>query len=581
MRIGHMHSRVSVHRKWAGLMGVVCLALAGFVCTAARAATAANAKSPLAMNLLNVNYYTGEQPFLNLFKTTGVAQSAPNGWFTSTVALWDTGEAAYLQLDANGYPTTLTAGSADPHSPQLFNRVSVLLERDLGKSNSGTGPPYRSGQYVVTYSGRGTLAYSGDATLVSSSAGRDVINVATPSSGGIVLQITSTDPNHTGDYVRNIQVVKAEEQGLLAAGNVFAPGFLTLMQNFRAVRFMQWLNMNSSGGNLANWSSRPLPTDAGWGGPNGVPIELAVQLCNALGSDCWLNVPHQASNDYITKMATLVHTALGTGQNAYVELSNEVWNGSFPQHSYAAAQGQAMWPNAGSRADYGANWYGMRVAQMCDLWKAAWGADSSRVICVMGAQAGNAYTATTSLNCALWTGAGNAPCASHGIGAVAVSPYLFVAPSASWTAAPDGGLSQLFAALNGSLNEVSAGEAQYKTAIAPYHLPLIAYEGGQSLVGASTPAMQALFVAANRDPRMQVVYTTLLNDWKTNGGQMFAVYASIYAPGQYGEWGALESFMDTVIPLTSAPPKWQALQNFISSTPCWWSGCAGTIGTVK
>jgi hypothetical protein len=547
----------------------------------ARAASPANAQSPLAMNLLNVNYYTEEQPFLDLFKTTGISQSTPTGWWTGSVTAWDTGEEAYLQLDAGGYPTTLTARSGDSHTPQLFDHVSVLLARNLEKSDAGTGPAYRAGKYVVTYSGRGTLAYSGDAALMSSSPGRDVINVATPSAAGIVLQITATDPKHTGNYIRNIQVVKAEEQDLLAAGKVFAPHFLTLMQNFRALRFMQWLNMNSAGGDLANWANRPLPTDAGWGGPNGVPIEVAVELCNALASDCWLNVPHQATDEYIMHMASLVHTSLGATQRAYVELSNEVWNQSFPQYAYAAAKGRALWPGGGPAANYNGNWYGMRTAQTCDLWKAAWGADASRLTCVMGAQAGNFNTAETSLNCPLWSGAGHAPCSGHGIGAVAISPYLFVTPQASWNLAADGGLSQLFAAITESLRDVSAGEAQYKAALARYNLPYLAYEGGQSLVGAATPAMQKLFVAANRDPRMQTVYATLLNNWKTNGGQLFAIYASIYAPSAYGEWGALESFMDTVTPLANAPPKWRALQSFIASTPCWWTGCSGALGSAS
>jgi hypothetical protein len=569
-----------------GLIGLGSLVLATFVCAPAFAASAANAQSPLAMNLLPVNYYTAEQPFLNIFKTTGVAKLiTPVGWATTSGGTFNTGESAHLQLDANGYPTTLTASAADPHSPQVFNAVSVLLERSLPQANAGTGLPYRAGQYVVLYDGQGTLNYTGDAKLVSSSAGRDVFNVASPSAGGITLQITATDPNHTGNYIRNIRVVKAEEESLLTAGNVFAPNFLSLMKNFRTLRFMQWFNIDSDGGTLANWSSRPLVTDAGWGGPNGAPIEAAVQLCNALGSDCWLNVPHAATNDYITQMATVVHAALGSKQNAYIEYSNEVWNTIYPQHAHATAQGQAMWPGAGAGANYNGNWYGMRAAQTCDLWKAAWGADASRVICVMGAQAGNPSTATTSLSCPLWTGAGNARCAGHGIGVVAISPYLFVTPDRSWTSASDGGLTQLFAALNNSLSAVSAGEAAYKAALAPYNIPYIAYEGGQSLTGipgypAGSP-IDNLYIAANRDPRMQTIYTTLFNDWKTNGGQLFTAFASIGAPGVFGSWGSLESALDTVNPLTSAPPKWQGIQNFISSTPCWWTGCAGTIGTAS
>ena len=554
----------------------------------ARAATSANSTSPLGMNLMPINYYTAEQPFLNIFRTSGVSQATPNGWWTHSNSTWDTGEEAYLQLDANGYATTLTAASSDPHSPQLFNSVGVVLERGLPHSNAGTGLPYRAGQYVVLYDGQGTLSYGFDATLVSSSPGRDVINVATPTTGGgIDLRITSTDPNHTGNYIRNIRVVKAEEEQLLQAGNVFSPNFLNLMQKFHVLRLMQWLAIDTKGGTLTNWSSRPHPTDAGWGSDNGVPLEVGLELCNATGADCWLNVPHQANDDYITQMAALAHTMLGASQKVYVEFSNEVWNGAYAQASYASSQGAALWPNAGvSSFEYNRNWYGMRTAQTCDIWKSVWGADGSRVVCVLAAQAANAWTATSSLQCALWTGSGHAPCSNHNISVIAIAPYFgYGQPQSSWLSASDGGLSLLFQWLDASQTAVSGWEAAYKTALAPYNLPFIAYEGGQSLEGFPTfpngSAMVNLLIAANRDPRMAAEYTTALNNWKANGGQMYAVFADVGSPSQYGEWGALESFLDTVSPLSSAPPKWQAIQNFISAKTCWWTGCAGTIGPTS
>jgi hypothetical protein len=80
---------------------------------------------------------------------------------------------------------------------------------------------------------------------------------------------------------------------------------------------------------------------------------------------------------------------------------------------------------------------------------------------------------------------------------------------------------------------------------------------------------------------MKDAYARAHSDWKANGGQMYVHFASIAAPGQYGEWGALESLLDTITPLSSAPPKWQAIQNFISGTPCWWSGCSGTVSSTQ
>ena len=202
----------------AGVMSLAIGALVLAVPQRALAATAANSQSPLGLNLMNVNYYDPEQPFLNIFKTTGVSK-ASIGWFTRTVMSGETNEESYLQLDSNGYPTTLVSS----HQPQQFTAVQVLLLRNLPNSNAGTGLPYRAGQYVVLYDGQGTLGYSGDASLVSSAPGRDVINVTTPGSSGIMLSINATDPNHTGNYVHNIRVVYATEESLLASGNVFRP----------------------------------------------------------------------------------------------------------------------------------------------------------------------------------------------------------------------------------------------------------------------------------------------------------------------------------------------------------------------
>jgi hypothetical protein len=566
-----------------GAIVIVCFTAALGLLGNAQAATASNAKSPLGVNLTAMNYYSPEQPFLNIFKTSGATRSTPSGWWTHTATDFDTAESAYLQLDANGYPTTLKASSADPHSPQIFTSVGVLLERDLPNANEGTGPPYRAGRYVVLYDGKGTLEYGFDATLVSSLPGRDVINVKTPTSAGIDLRITATDPNHAGDYIRNIRVVKAEEESLLVAGNVFEPSFVSLLQNFHVVRAMQWLEIDDAGGFLTNWTDRPAPSDAGWGGVNGVPIETVLQLCNSVGADCWLNVPHKANNDYITQMAVLAHANLAASQKIYIEFSNEVWNGIYPQYQYAIAQGQALWPNAGvSSFNYNRNWFGMRTAQMCDIWKSVWGADSSRVVCVLGAQIGNSGTATQALDCPLWTGNGNAPCSNHNINAIAVAPYFGTAVPVqkSLLASVDAGQAPLFQGISIGLSQVEKGEVLDRTSLARYNLPLIAYEGGPSMVS-SDPAVLSLYIAANRDARMDAAYTTSFKDWKANGGQMYVVYTDISKPSQYGEFGALESFMDTVSPLNKAPPKWQAIQNFISANPCWWSGCTGTIGTTS
>jgi hypothetical protein len=582
-------SNMRIQRWWFGIQGLPAVAAMAMVVVTVLAAspawtaTSANTNSPLGINLLQVNYYSAEQPFLDIFKTNG-------GFSTQNSSGQGTNEEKYLNLDANGWPISLKA--VNNPSAQQFTQVSTLVLRDLPDTPNGR---YPAGQYVVRYQGKGTLTYQYDAAKVAgqSAPGRDVINVAAkPPGGGILITITSTDPDHNGNYIRNIQLVKAEQESLLLAGKVFSPTFLNLMQNFRTLRFMDWFNTNGS--QLSSWSNRPLTTNATWASAAGVPYEVALQLANTLSADPWINIPVMADDNYITQLATLVHTKLGSTQKVYVEFSNEVWNSGFPQYAYANSQGAAMWPNAGSGADYGNNWYGMKVAQICDTWKSVWGSDASRVVCVMAAQAANPWVATQRLDCTLWSGA---PCSRHGIGAVAIAPYFGGSVPSSWTSQSDGGLNSLFVSLTsqndpsipagGWLGQALGWIAAYPAAIAKYNLPLIAYEGGQSFVsfpngnvnGVATP-LTNLFVAANRDPRMNAAYQALLQGWKASGGQLFVYFNDIFPASQYGLWGGLESFMQTTTPLSSAPPKWQALQNFISTNPCWWAGCAETLAAI-
>jgi hypothetical protein len=574
---------ILLRSSWRGLAAIAALTMISTAPSPVRAATSYNANSAVGVNLAGVSYWTSEMPFLDNFKTC-------SGFSTHTVSGAETNEEQYLNLDANGWPISLTA--VNEPTAQQFTQLSTLILRNMPSTPNGT---YPAGQYVVRYQGQGTITYAFDAVKVAnlSTPGRDVINVATPTSGGIWITITSTDPNHTGNYLKNIQVVKAEQENALLAGQVFNPYFLNTVRNFRVLRFMDWFNTNGS--TLSSWASRPQQGYMTWGTPGGVPYEVAVQLANAISADAWINIPVMADNNYITQFATLVHSQLGGTQKVYVELSNEVWNPGFPQFAYANAQGQATWPNAGSGADYGNNWYGMRVAQTCDIWKSIWGSDASRVICVMGSQNGFPWVATERLACSLWTGAGNAPCASHGIGAVAIAPYLGYSVPSAWTSQPDGGLTMFFASLysqndpsvpvGGGIAHIISQMAAYPPAIAQYHLPLIAYEGGQGFVSFphgmnanNTPnALTNLFVAANNDPRMQAAYAQYLAGWKASGGQMFVHFNDISPYNQYGEWGVLQSIMQTTSPLASAPPKWQALQGFISGNACWWQGCAGSI----
>jgi hypothetical protein len=241
----------------------------------------------------------------------------------------------------------------------------------------------------------------------------------------------------------------------------------------------------------------------------------------------------------------------------------------------------------------------MRVAQIADIWYSVFGSNAfnSQVVIVMAGQAANTAILVEELSTPDWTGAGNGPAANHHIGAAAIAPYFFATPGASdvttMLAQSDGGLAGLFSTVysqagfssvptGGWIAQCNTWLSSHVTALSTYGIPIVAYEGGQALQGSPTYGAGStalnLFITANRDARMGTAYTAYLNGWKTNGGTLFMHFNDSFPPSQYGEWGALESFMQTTSPLNSAPSKWQAIENFISANTCWWSGCTGSIG---
>ena len=68
---------------------IVAVMMAALFSGAAPAATTDNASSPLGIDLNPVNYFDPEQPFLNIFKTSGITRNTP-GWSTRTANMQGT-----------------------------------------------------------------------------------------------------------------------------------------------------------------------------------------------------------------------------------------------------------------------------------------------------------------------------------------------------------------------------------------------------------------------------------------------------------------------------------------------------------
>jgi hypothetical protein len=125
-------------------------------------------------------------------------------------------------------------------------------------------------------------------------------------------------------------------------------------------------------------------------------------------------------------------------------------------------------------------------------------------------------------------------------------------------------LDQLFAYLNNAaVPEILDMTRRQRQVADRYHVQLIGYEGGQSLNAlgplAADPQLNALYDAANRDPRMGTLYTRWLQGWTDAGGGLLFHHTNCYRHNQFGRFGSMEYLGQ---PLSEAP-KYDALQRWI------------------
>lgn len=513
---------------------LLCL-LVGVLATptpAAQAQDPANAQNNwLGMNLAGIADWSTEYPFADFFKSARPWISQRDG------AEW--GEGGPLALTSEGWVSQLQGG-------QFAETVLFSAEPTF---NVGL-----DGQYVILYTGEGQLAFrGGNVTILSEEAGRMVVE-AKPSAGAVFLQIVTTTPENP---LREIRFVPADLESTYQT-NPFNPLFLERIGPFTAVRFMDWMATNHS--TIREWEERPLLSDATYAW-RGVPVEVMIQLANTLQADAWFNMPHRASDAYVREFATLVRENLDPNLKAYVEYSNETWNGQFEQAAYMQDQGEALNLAAGDRFWSGLRYHGQRAGEMFAIWEDVFGG-TDRLVRVIASQAANAWTGEQIADWIAQQG--------YQADALAIAPYFSCDDAgnpANTQAVLTAGLEAL---LDQQLANVGEGgcATQYmldNLAVAQqFGLQLVAYEGGQHLSGyggaENDEALATLFSEANRHPRMGEIYQAYLEQWQTVGGGLFMAFSDVTPNSKFGNWGALEYLNQD----PASAPKYQALLEAIS-----------------
>ena len=558
---------------------------------------AVNRDSPLGINISALSYFSSEIALLDAMRVSG-------GWYTQHDNAWDTFEQEFLDLDENGWVRSLP----DPNDGHSYEYVGALLL-------NGFDGHYPAGRYVVLYEGEGTLTYGfdGQKNLLLSRPGRDVVDVETPTNGGIVLRIRETDPDNNGNYLRNIRVImpgyrcaadpysvcqgeECQGEGCisleeLSQTSYFHPEFMRDLRRYKVIRFMDFLRTNTT--LVSQWSERPRLEHMRWNTESGAPLEVAIALANEAGADPWFNIPIRADDDYIRSFAQMVLEQLDPERVVYIEYGNEIWNTAFAAGSWVEEQAVATWddPNF-SPYTKRLNWYAMRTVQMINLFKTIWGSESSRLRGIMGGFASNFWASEQMLDCPLWD---RAPCYPS-VHSLAIAPYIGgylgnrdqVERIYAWSEERDGGLNSLFAELMPpeygariAGKHVVTGDSALDRALTIIErsraitgrrgIELTAYEAGQHLAGVDDlvddPVLEQLFIGANRDARMGTLYQAYLEGWKQRGGDIMCMFLSVEHPTRFGSWGSKEYQNQ------EGAPKFSAIMRFLDENPCWWDGC--------
>lgn len=273
---------------------------------------------------------------------------------------WDT-----IQWTADGWPLEVPAGG----------RVEF---RALWHP-AGLPEPY-SGKFHVIPDGVGKYS------LFDSTQGWLVRDQTGPSSfvlGGrasrVQVKIEATDQAHP------LKPAIVHDRHLMdrTLGETFTPEHITF---WRGLGVTGHRAMNESEINKLTpwpaglWKDRPKATHrsynggqtgGGWKYPHiGMPLEVQIEFCNLLNIDPWINVPVNASDDWVQGMAALAASRLNSNLTCRVEYGNELWNNGpgFEGCDYCIMQAKAHLGGDGAYNTW-SDWAVHRAAQISAMFR--------------------------------------------------------------------------------------------------------------------------------------------------------------------------------------------------------------------
>ena len=500
----------------SGFIRCICAVTIGLASVISHGAAAALPGGGIGIVIHDVAYWAPVQPFVNVFNQSGAWLSQKPG-----VSVWD--DKRPLDIGPKGWIRSLKPDQ---------QAAKVIM----------SGKHYPAGDYHVYYEGSGTIQFALGAGVKKRLDHELLVHVNTNSV--VLMKILSTDPN---DPIRNIRMLLP---GFDDSPNtpIINPAYVGYLNGFSVIRFLGWANSNAT--DLEHWSDRPIPGTSTQANKSGVALEYMIDLARDVGAAPWFNVPYKADNDYIRHMAVFLKEHLGPNTKFYLEYSNEVWNGAFPQGRYAAEQAQKLGMKTSDE------FYVKRTLQTFKIFEDVFGG-SDRFVRVLAGQAVNLWRTEQILKY---------PAIGKLVDAYAIAPYFGL------TLPSNDEIKKL--TTEQILDRTEKGIEKSKKIIHGQHdlaaavgLPLITYEAGQGLP--ARVLQKEICAPANRDPRMGELYKKYIRMWnQETDGNLLVLLSDVSAYAQYGCWGLSEYVGQ---PLDEAP-KLRAVREMMAEERCRSSG---------
>jgi hypothetical protein len=444
-----------------------------------------------------------------------------------------------VSVDADGWPT---------------QDAGVIVITPVASAPS---TPYVGGTYKLSFTGRAAVSPVGAPGVAVVNSVYDAATNTT--TADVVASASATSLNllftNTASGVRNVRLMRPiafDSAEAHSPSETFSRAFLQRLAPFKVIRFMDYVH--TIGSPMVHWADRTLPTHAtqarrvnGNGAWMGAAWEYAIQLCNDADKDMWLNVPDQATDDYVLQLATLVRDTLEPERKVYVEWSDEVWNWSYgyteTPRNLDAAVAEVTAGNSPLDYDGSTNqgywaWRRMakRMKEISDIFRAVFGEQAmmTRVRPVLAAQLANPSIFRQELT---FIEQVYGPPRQY-FYALGGAPYLGLRPPLNTRT--DLTVEDIFGPQGLPVTRESlkiSMEEQTHWARA-FGLHSLAYESSAELDG--TTSLDAK-IAAARDPRMSQFLIDNLDNWYAYGGELALHYRMTGPYNQNGSAGLTEN----------------------------------------